>query len=150
MLDRLLQNCYSAPEWLLNSHCFGGKQELTSSGNHRNDRRRKPTGWPGLVSVSDAPQVCRYEFTGTPSPVMIPWAMALLPGMIVNRSLHGVYMVTALSGAVCWSSQNCTDRTFDANRKTFRGSKVGKPDGMLLHPLESLRIPAKDCKVQYE
>ena len=81
---------------------------------------------------------------------MTPWAMALLRGMVVNRSLHGVYMVTVLSGAVYWFSQDCTNRTSNVNKKTFRGSKAGKPDGTLLHPLESLRLPAKDYKVQYE
>ena len=60
----------------------------------------------------------------------------------------GVHAVTMLSGAVY--SHNCTNRIFDVNRKKVRGSKVGKLDGTLPHPLAILRMPAKDYRVQYE
>jgi len=39
------------------------KQDVPLSGD---GGRRKPAGWSGLVSLPDAPQVCRYESTGTP------------------------------------------------------------------------------------
>lgn len=80
---------------------------------------------------------------------MTPWAVTLLPGMIVNRSLHGVQIVTVIWGCVVIQPQvhegnlRCSQR--DVSWKQSR-----ETDKRLPQPLESLRMPAKDYKVQCE
>lgn len=76
---------------------------------------------------------------------MTPWAMTLLPGMIVNRSLHGVYMLTVIWGCVVIQPE-LHEANLRCNQKDISLEQGREPDERLPHPLESLRMPAKDYK----